>query len=131
MRALDTPILIRLLRGDRSLDDWLGSLRGLDLVTTEWNLLELEAISRADPRPGRERRRTALDLLRRRVSVLPVDEGAYRSAHEVRGVPRSPEEMVLFGILATLESRHCEILYTDRADAFGHVRAKVRVVSVH
>lgn len=127
MKALDTPVLLRLLHGDERVRSLLRSLPGEELATTEWNLLELEIALRADARPGRERRRAALDQLRRRLTVLPIDEAALRSAREIPGQPRSPSEMIELGLLSALQARGCEELYTTRGRASGRLRSRVRV----
>ncbi len=80
MKALDTPVLLELLRGRPSLEKVLKSLEGEELATTEINLFELEAIGRAGPRHGRNHRRGALDRLRRKLTVLPIDARAVQAA---------------------------------------------------
>jgi len=127
VKALDTPILLRLLRGDEKVRSLLRSFRGEEMATTEWNLLELELALRADARPGRERRRAALAMLRRRLTVLPLDEGASKASGEVRGDPRSPAELIQFAILATLQSRGCDTWVTTKAAFSPKVRGTVKV----
>jgi len=80
MKALDTPVLLELLRGRPSMGKVLKSLEGEELATTEINLFELEAISRSGPRHGRDQRRAALDRLRRKLTVLPIDARAVQAA---------------------------------------------------
>ena len=80
MKALDTPVLLELLRGRPSLSPVLKSLEGEELATTEVNVFELEAIARAGPRHGREHRRSALDRLRRKLTILPIDARAVQAA---------------------------------------------------
>jgi predicted nucleic acid-binding protein len=80
MKGLDTPILLELLRGRPSLAPILKSLEGEELATTEVNVFELEAIARSGPRHGREHRRAALDRLRRKLTVLPIDGRAIQAA---------------------------------------------------
>jgi predicted nucleic acid-binding protein len=80
VKALDTPVLLELLRGRPTLGPLLKSLEGEELATTEINVFELEAIARAGPRHGREHRRAALDRLRRKLTVLPIDARAVQTA---------------------------------------------------
>ena len=80
MKALDTPVLLELLRGRSGVGPILKSLEGDELATTEINLFELDAIARAGPRHGRDQRRAAIDRLRRKLTVLPVDARAVQAA---------------------------------------------------
>lgn len=80
MKALDTPVLMELLRGRPSARSILRSLHGEELATTEVNLFELEAIVAAGPPRGREHRRAALERLRRKLTVLPLDGRASAAA---------------------------------------------------
>lgn len=107
MIGLDTPFLLRLLRGDPKATAQLRSWQGEELATTEWNLLELEALARADPSSGRERRRAALEKLRRRLTVVPFDERASERFVQAQAAPTSPEELASAAIAAALESRGC------------------------
>ncbi len=78
MRGLDTPVLLDLLHGHPAARRLLEESGDEELCTTEINLFELEAIARAERRHGRERRLAALDRLRHKLTVLPIDE---RAAH--------------------------------------------------
>jgi predicted nucleic acid-binding protein len=80
MKALDTPVLLELLRGRPSLGAILKSLEAEELATTEINLFELEVIARSGPRHGRDHRRAGLDRLRRKLTVLPIDARAVQAA---------------------------------------------------
>ncbi|MCI4355059.1 MAG: PIN domain-containing protein [Thermoplasmata archaeon] len=73
MKAVDTPLLLELLRGRPSARSALKALQGEELATTEVNFFELEAIVAAGPRPGRDQRRAALERLRRKLTILSVD----------------------------------------------------------
>ena len=79
MKGLDTPILLDLLRGRPRAVSLLKTLGDEELCTTEVNLYELEVLARRDRRPGRERRLAALERLRRKLTVLPVDERGARA----------------------------------------------------
>lgn len=93
MKGLDTPVLLDLLRGRPSATRLLSALRGEELGTTEINIFELEALVNLDSGPGSDRRRAAVERLRHRLSVVPVDENAVRAAAQLsdhlarRGTP--------------------------------------------
>lgn len=127
MKALDTPVLLRMLRGDERAKALVRAFHGEELATTEWNLLELELALRSDPRPGRERRRAALDQLRRRLTVIPIDESVLRASRELRGEPRSPSEVIQFALMAAVKSRGGHDWVTSRAAAPARLRGDVRV----
>ena len=80
MRGLDTGVLVDLLHGRPAARSLLEESADEELCTTEVNLFELEAIARGDRRAGRERRLAALDRLRRKITVLPIDERAVHAA---------------------------------------------------
>jgi predicted nucleic acid-binding protein len=100
MKALDTPVLLELLRGRATLGPVLKSLEGEELATTEINVFELEAIARAGPRHGRELRRAAIDRLRRKLTILPIDARAVQAAAAMsvgRLHGASPAEWLMLG----------------------------------
>ncbi len=80
MKAIDTPVLVELLRGRPTARSLLKHLQGEELATTEINLFELEAIACAGPRKGRDNRRAALERLRHKLTVLPIDARAVSAA---------------------------------------------------
>ena len=128
MKALDTPILLGLLRGSAGARQLVRSLAGKEIATTEINLFELELLARADRSPGLERRLAALDRLRRKISVIPVDERAVRHSfgRERAGATRSywsPGQL----ILGALAGSGCDEVFTG---AKGGVRAGASKVKV-
>ena len=80
MKGLDTPLVLDLLRGRPSARKVVGTFEGEELCTTEINLFELETLARLDRRPGRERRLAALERLRSKLTILPIDQRAARAA---------------------------------------------------
>ncbi len=104
MKGLDTPILLRLLRGEPKVVALLRTWRSEELATTSVNLLELELIARADPSPGRDKRLAALDRLRRKLTILPFDEAAAlegaAAPRPIGGSPTAPSLMILGALLA-------------------------------
>lgn len=127
MKGLDTPILLRILRGEEKARGLIRQLGGEELVTTEWNFLELEAALRADSRPGRERRRAALEKLRRRLTVLPIDEASHRASLQVHGIPKNSGDLIELALLSTLIAKGCETMYSGRPGLHGRLRSSVRV----
>ena len=95
MIGLDTPVLLAFLHGEKSLRAHLKEWRGFELTTTEWNILELEAIARQSGRPGRERRIAALARLRRSLTVLPLDGTAVGVAMpHLADLDASPRDLI-------------------------------------
>ncbi|MCI4347251.1 MAG: type II toxin-antitoxin system VapC family toxin [Thermoplasmata archaeon] len=132
MKALDTGILLAFLRGSPGARAIVRSLAGEEIATTEVNLYELEAIARQDKAPGRERRLAALDRLRRKLTVLPVDEGAVRSGlHHLRGHSAHGAAPLVDMILGALEANGCsEWITTAPAPRRRQSKLKWRVVDL-
>jgi predicted nucleic acid-binding protein len=102
MIALDTPVLLDLLRGAPAAKQLIRSLRSEEVATTELNLWELGLLALEDRRAGRERRLAALERLRRRLVVLPVDSPSVSAALRVRRsnpVARSLTSELIVGVL--------------------------------
>lgn len=130
MKALDTPVLLALLHGARSAKSVISSLSGEELATTEANLLELTAIAVRGPKGGRGDRLRALERLRRRLTVLPIDghgglEVASRLAPDDAGPP-----FLVWAMYGALEAHGCAELITETKGRLpgGRWRFKVRRV---
>jgi predicted nucleic acid-binding protein len=80
VKGLDTPVLLGLLRGDPKVNALLRKWEGEELCTTSLNLFEVETIARRDRSAGRERRLASIERLRRKLTILPVDERAAQLA---------------------------------------------------
>jgi predicted nucleic acid-binding protein len=130
MKAFDTPILLALLEGDPAVRGLVKRLRGIELATTEANLLELALISAQGPGRARSARRDSLDRLRRKLTVLPIDAHAVdrASRHVGKKVGRlSPH---LLGMLGALEASGCDELFTsDPVSELGDWKLKVSRVT--
>lgn len=127
MKALDTPVLLSVLRDRAKVRALLTSMAGHELATTEVNLLELELLARADASRGLEKRLAALERLRRRLTVLPIDERATRAASALaRSAPRTTSPNVLL-MLGAIEAASCSEWVTNRHGAELGVRGKVKV----
>jgi hypothetical protein len=111
MKGLDTAALLSLLEGDRPAREFLRRLRGVELVTTEVNLLELSYLASRGARL-RGRRRLTLGRLRRKLTVFPIDsraieESGRRLARGLAGPTPLVEAMI-----GALSANGCEELYT-------------------
>ena len=127
MKGFDTPVLLGLLRGDPVARQLVRRLQGEELATTEWNLLELEILARSDPTPGREHRRAALEKLRRRLTVLPIDQRAVAAVAGMRPSGTLGHSLAVTAILAAMESRGCTEWFTDAKTARKAPRTRVKV----
>jgi len=132
MKAFDTSVLLALLEGDRSAKDLARRLKGVEVATTEANLLELAYIAGRGPHRRRGHRREALDRLRRKLTVLPIDFRAVSEAERrvmKGGAPSSP---LLAGMLGALETAGCDELFTtDPQECVGRWRFKVTRFTRH
>lgn len=132
MKALDTSVLLALLEGDRAARDLLRKLRGTEIATTEVNMLELAYLAgRASPR-SRSHRRDAVDRLRRKLTVLPIDQRAVLEAERRVVKGEGPSSTGVAGMLGALETAGCEELFTsDPQECVGRWRFKVTRFTRH
>lgn len=130
MKALDTPVLLEILRGRPGATTLLRSLAGEELATTELNLFELEQIARSDSPRGLEKRLAAIERLRRRITVLPIDERAVTSACSLSKGGRAAQSSTMARLmLGAAAAAGCSEWLTSRAfaSAGGLGRLKVKV----
>ncbi|MHB8352610.1 MAG: PIN domain-containing protein, partial [Thermoplasmata archaeon] len=114
MKGLDTPVLLDLLRGGSNARRLLKKIGSEEMATTELNLWELTQLACSDRTPGREARIAALERLRRRLTVLPIDVLALGAAtrRSVRATgPPSTEDLMI----GSLEAHGGTEWITDRA----------------
>jgi predicted nucleic acid-binding protein len=131
MKALDTGVLLALLEGSGGVREQLRKLRGAEVATTEANLLELAYLAAAGPAKGRAARLAALERLRQRLTVLPIDPRSTREASS--RVVRAPEKLAptTAAMLGALQSAGCEELLTDDPKAIvGEWGFRVRKLPV-
>ena len=128
MKALDTLPLLDLLRGGPRAERFVRTLGAEEIATTELNLWELTGLALADDAPGRERRLRALERLRRRLIVLPIDAAAVAAATRLAsssGRAGGTDEL----IAGCLQAHGATSWVTDSVGAaFGH-RAQLRIES--
>jgi predicted nucleic acid-binding protein len=126
--GLDTPVLLALLRGDPRAKALLRRLEAEEVCTTATNLFELETLARLDPSAGREHRLAALDRLRRKLTILPIDDRAavlaagYASKDATQAVPSAT-----WLLLGALEANGCSEWITVASPPFPKVSKLLRV----
>ncbi len=130
MRALDSSILLALLEGEPGAKTLLKKLRGVEVATTEANLLELSILASQGSERHHRSRREALGKLRRRITVLPIDARAVEAAATHLGKdPKSTGSPLVLAMMGALEAGGCEELLTQ--DPLPEMdRWKVRVSRV-
>jgi predicted nucleic acid-binding protein len=114
MRALDTPVLLDLLRGAPSARAVLRASGAEEVATTEVNLWELGRLASADGGAGRDRRLAALDRLRRKLLVFPVDASTVVAAGRSRDARFDRLSPISELILRTVENHGCTEWVTTR-----------------
>ncbi len=130
MKALDTGLLLGLLEGSTKVRDLLRRLRGTELATTEVNLVELSYLAAAGPSRSRRARLEAIERIRQRLTVLPLDARSTREASK-RAQGSGPRlAPATLGMLAALEAGGCEELLTDDDRLGGGWSFRIRVLAV-
>jgi predicted nucleic acid-binding protein len=126
MKGLDTSVLLGLLAGEPSARGLLRRLRGVELATTEANLLELTLIAnRAPARVGRSRR-DALKRLRRKITVIPIDARAVEQATRHLQKGAGVAQPLVLAMLGALEATGCDEFFTqETAQDLGKWKFKV------
>lgn len=129
MKALDTSVLLALLEGERGAQDLLKRLRGVEVATTEANLLELAYLAAVGPERHRAARREALGRLRRKITVLPIDARSVEAAARRIGKGAESAPPTVTAMMGALESTGCEELLTLESP-ITQGRWKVRVTRI-
>lgn len=130
MKALDTSILLALLEGEAGAREILKRVRGEEVATTEANLLELVYISGHGPGRSQAARRLALERLRRKITVLPIDSRAVDLAGRHMGKGAGDLPPLVLAMMATLEASGCdELLTRDEPPRSGKWRFKLTRVA--
>jgi len=128
MIGLDTPVLLGILRGEPAARSLIRKLENEEVGTTALNLLELETLARLDPSPGREHRLAALDRLRRKLTILPIDDRAAVIGAGYAGKDASKSVSgATWAILGTLEANGCSEWVTTPSSHFPAASKVVRV----
>ena len=120
MKGLDTSILLGLLHGAPGAREWLRRLRGVEVATTEANLLELAIITAEATDRVRKTRRDALSKLRRRITVLPIDHRSVEDCANRLGRAALGASVQVLAMMGALEANGCDELFTlDPPSALG------------
>lgn len=102
MKAVDTSVLLDLLCGSSEARGLVGSWKDQEVATTEINFFELELLAERASRKGLGPRLAALERLRRRLTVLPVDSRALtasRSLGEAAAQKLTPSARLIASVL--------------------------------
>ena len=127
MKALDTPVLLDLLRGRSGAWKFLARHRSEELATTELNMFELEALAREGPPSGREHRLAAVASLRRKMTVLPIDERAVAAGARLSAGHSSLAPSADWLMLGAAEGAGCASWVTSGTARFPKHPGKLRV----
>ena len=131
MKALDTGVLLGLLEGSPKVRELLRKLRGSELATTEANLLELAYLAGVAQGKTRGARMAALERLRQRLTIVPIDRRAVHEATAQISKGSGRLAPTVAAMLGALEGAGAEELLTDDPKAIaGDWTFRVRVVSV-
>ena len=130
MKGLDTPVLLALLEGAPKPRALVRALAGEELATTEVNLFEIELLGRRDRSPGKERRIQALERLRRKLTVLPIDEETTRRAAAIAASARQPAPEGTWLCLGAAEAHGCSEWITSAAGMPPVSAARIKVTPI-
>lgn len=111
MKGLDTSVLLGLLEGDGPSRALIGRLRGVEVATTEANLLELALIAGHGPSRLQRVRREVLQRLRRKLTVLPIDSRSIELVTRRLGASTEAAPPLVLAMLGAFESSGCDELF--------------------
>jgi predicted nucleic acid-binding protein len=132
MKGLDTSVLLALLEGDPGSKDFLRRLRGEEVATTEANLLELEYLAVRGPGRHRGARKEAVARLRRKITVLPIDERAVEACSHRLGKGAEAVPPLVGAMMGALEAAGCEELLThDPPPKMGKWKVRISRIQFH
>ncbi|MGP8073005.1 MAG: PIN domain-containing protein [Thermoplasmata archaeon] len=131
MKALDSGVLRGILEADPGSKELLRRLRGVEVATTERAMLELSLLAQRSPAKLHVARRTAVERLRRKLTVLPIDARAVAEASRRATGSASAEELWRLAEWGALEASGCDELFSQgKPPAQGKWRFKVTRVGV-
>jgi predicted nucleic acid-binding protein len=128
VKAVDTPVLLDLLCGSPEARSLVAGWRDQEVATTELNLFELQLLAETGPRKTLAQRMVALERLRRRLTVLPVDShalGASRVMNEATARHFTPTARL---IVSALLANGCSEWHTTRAVAPPGAYGRLKIV---
>lgn len=129
MRCLDTPPLQDILTARRGAKSWLDKLETWsgEVGTTEVNMIELAQIAK-EMGKGLDRRLSGLDVLRRELTVLPVDRESTRVAVDlIRKNPRGFSPVTLL-VASTAVAHGATHLMTTKKRPYPGTLTPLRLI---
>jgi predicted nucleic acid-binding protein len=130
MKGLDTPVLLGLLEGAPKARALVWALADEELATTEVNLFEIELLGRREKSPGRARRMQALERLRRRLTVLPIDEETTRRAAAIAASARQTASEGTWLCVGAAEAHGCTEWITNAAGMPPASAARIKITDI-
>ncbi len=130
MKGLDTPVLLALLEGAPKPRALVRALAGEELASTEVNLFEIELLGRREKSPGRERRMQALERLRRKLTILPIDEESTRRAAAIAATARRAAPEGTWLCLGAAEAHGCSEWITNSAGVPPASSTRLKVTTI-
>lgn len=126
MKGLDTWVLLGILEGEAFAKHLLRQLRGVEVATTEISMMELSILAGVGSAKGAAARRAAVERLRRKLTVLPIDSRAVGEAARRGSVKLRGEELLRLAEWGALEASGCDELFTrSKLNPGGKWRFKV------
>ena len=130
MKAVDSGALTGILEGDSRMRVMFHRLRGVEIATTEISMIELSVRAHQASSKNRAARLRTLEKLRRKITVLPVDDRAGLEASRRIGKREQVTQPYRIAELAALEVNQCDELFTyDKSlPGSGKWRFKITVL---
>jgi predicted nucleic acid-binding protein len=129
VKGVDAGVLADLLGGARVVRPLLKHLRGVEVATTELSLLELGVQARRASARSRSARQAALDRLRRKLTVLPIDARSVVEATRRANGSDHGDDLLRLAEWGALEAYGCDELFTrSRRAPKGVWRFKVTIL---
>jgi predicted nucleic acid-binding protein len=130
MKGLDTPVLLALLEGAPKSRALVRALAGEELATTEVNLFEIELLGRREKGPGKERRAQAVDRLRRKLTILPIDEESTRRAATIAASARGAAPEGTWLCVGAAEAHGCSEWITTADGVPPASAARIKITKI-
>lgn len=129
VKGVDSGVLRLLLEGDPQSKELLRQWRGVEIATTEATMLGLSADALDAPARLHASRRTALERLRRKITVLPIDRRAVTEASRRLTRPSRGAELLRLAEWGAFEASGCEEVFTFSPPPPGKWRVRVAKVT--
>jgi predicted nucleic acid-binding protein len=127
MKGLDTSVLAALLMGHPGARNLLTRLHGVELATTEINLLELAYLAARGPDRSRTAHHETIERLRRRLTVIPIDARAVQHAGRRLGKGSEKAAVHVLAMLGAFETNGCDELFTYEKDLTNSGKWRFRI----